>query len=168
MRKTQLIGRSLLCVILAAVAGALTWHLHLRYLPYRSVVASAQKEPESSKFTDERISSSAKYCASVNSKNGHGGYGGAQRVISDGMCYAQFEDGEIHAAPQEGPTVASAQCSYDVSVLRTNMQLDTEVDYLKRRKSDLDRPESTRTSESDLRRVATVEVFRSSWGALCK
>lgn len=168
MKKGRFLRAALLSVITATVAVALTWQLYLRFLPYRSVVASAQKDPESSRFTDERITSSGTYCARVNSKNGYGGYGGAQRVISDGGCYAQFEDGEVHAASGERTSVAAAQCSYDVSILRTNLQLDTELNYLKRRKSELERPDSTRTSEGDLRRAAAVEVFRSKWGGMCK
>lgn len=40
------------------------------------------KDPDSADFTNERISPSGTYCASVNAKNSFGGYNGPMRVMS--------------------------------------------------------------------------------------
>lgn len=167
MSRTRMMSGILFYLAIAALPLGALWHQYFRFLPYRSVVASAQKDPESSKFTDERINSGGTYCARVNSKNGYGGYGGAQRVFSDGNCFAQFEDGEVHAAPEKKSGVESLQCSNDVSTRRTSLLLDTQIEYLKRKKAELDRPDSARTSEGELRRASSEDVFRSKWRDLC-
>ena len=84
--------------LLALVAGAVTFSQpFFKYRTQRELVASALKDPDSAKFSNEITSTDGSYCAEVNSKNGYGAYGGFKKVISRSKCSVFFVNGDFYS-----------------------------------------------------------------------
>ena len=91
-------------VIAALVSAGIFYFKSYRFNNQREYVASLFKDPDSTVFKNEFLSSNGLYCADVNAKNSYGAYGGFTRVLYDGACNILIQD-----EPNEG--VDTSNCT---------------------------------------------------------
>lgn len=131
-----------------------------RYSSNRAIVNEAVKDPGSTVFRNEQVSSSGTYCAEVNSKNSYGGFVGFQRVmtipdVSKGKSYVFFERDGLK---DDGVVGALIQADIQIAALEARIEI---------KKRQIAGENLHTPSDSELREIALARVFKNEWAGKC-
>lgn len=92
-------------ICLAVVTFIVSLQPFFKYRSERDIISATLKDPDSAKFSNEKVDSTGQYCGEVNSKNSYGGFTGSQRVILLAPCQSAvsilFQDGSYHSGESE-------------------------------------------------------------------
>lgn len=80
MRKV-VIGGILAALVVALGVLYVNYDSWIGFRTHRSLISEKLKDPESTKFRNEHLTSTGWLCGELNSKNGTGGYGGFKRFF---------------------------------------------------------------------------------------
>lgn len=129
-----------------------------RYDEYRAQINNAMKDPGSTEFKNENVSSDGVYCAEVNSKNSYGAFVGFERVMARAdrvKSYVFFERDGL-----EGNSVDSV--NLELEILLAKLQAKNNA-----KERELAGGGEAILTEAEYKKIAVREVFEKEWSKNC-
>jgi hypothetical protein len=132
-----------------------------QYSNYRAIVNHAVKDPNSTEFRNEKVSSNGTYCAEVNSKNSYGAFVGFERVMSgpvdtDGKSYVFFERDGL----QSNNNTAGVIIGADIAIATMEARINAK-------KQELAGGDKATLGEGEYQQIALGGVFEEKWSENC-
>jgi hypothetical protein len=151
----------LLAIGLAALLGLggftyVNYDEWFKYPALRGYVSSQMKDPASTKFRGERISSSGWLCGEMNAKNGYGAYDGFKRFISASPTSA-YVDGIGYVGIEKESSTAEI-----IDRLKERNQILTDKNAENAKYGNL-----IKHSTRELEEIVTSTVFNRRWSESC-
>lgn len=162
-KKNKILGGIFL--LAAIVSAGLYFKVASKYDKYRAQINDTMKDPGSTEFKNEAISSNKIYCAETNSKNGYGAYVGFERVMAQQTNVALGRGGEGYVFfEREGLDGNGAE----TSLLQLKILVSAkETENSARERRIFARSDEAILSEEEYKKIAMRKVFEKEWFKNC-
>ncbi|GEM_PF-2308167 len=168
MKTKTLIATAIGAAALAgATAVALNYDKWFVFPAYHDAVASVFKDPDSTRFRNEKMPNPTLLCGEVNSKNGYGAYGGYKRFMATNQ-HAVFLENEGRVRAPDRNAQPSAPDTEEIDLFIASVEAKTErLKSINAMHEAGKRPTQRPLSDSEAMEIARARRFEQQWTEQC-